>query len=555
MNIDDQLQATIPGARRLLVLAGLATLVACGQGQNYSSNPNYVTVGGTVANLTGTLGLNNSSADPLTITGTGAASQPFTFALSIASGATYSVAITAQPAGQVCTLSNASGTTTSNVTNIGINCVNEYTIGGTVTGLTGSVVLQNNGAEKLTVQGTGPASSTPFTFHTPVVSGGAYDVKVLTQPTGQTCTVTGGASTASANVTGIAVACQGFTLRPLPMVFTLGKSVNYSPYRTTGPGSEVPTDVQIIQDLKLLENAGFKLLRLFGADAVTTNILKLAAANTPTLSFHAGIYLEGAPATCVDTVNQTEIATGIMQANTYSNVVSISVGNETSFAKNLPITCLASYVKQVRDAVKQPVTAEDDNSFYNGSDANINYAPDTVLQNIDFVAVHIYPYSDIGPWDWQQIGVPAGPARAAAMMNASLVQAKALYARVVNYPYKTSTGVSTTIGASLPITVGETGWKATPFNSTSPIALVTNPAIANPVNAKWYLDLLGTWTGTGAPTTIFYFEAFDEPWKQSFFDDGWGLWDVSRTARYALCGFPGQSACLSSVYTGAGYYH
>lgn len=78
-----------------------------------------------------------------------------------------------------------------------------YTVGGTVSGLTGSVVLQNNGGDNLTVSANGP-----FTFSTALNNSTAYAVTVLTQPTGQTCSVGNGAGTVSgANVTNITVIC------------------------------------------------------------------------------------------------------------------------------------------------------------------------------------------------------------------------------------------------------------------------------------------------------------------------------------------------------------
>lgn len=81
-----------------------------------------------------------------------------------------------------------------------------YSIGGSVTGLTGTgLVLSDNGTDTLTITpGTGGASVS-FTFKTAV--SGAYDVEVKTQPTGQTCTATGNKGTATANVTTVAVAC------------------------------------------------------------------------------------------------------------------------------------------------------------------------------------------------------------------------------------------------------------------------------------------------------------------------------------------------------------
>ncbi len=535
-------------ARRWLAAAACLMLTACGHTQNWSQAPAFVTIGGTVTGLTGlagTLVLSDNGVDPLSVSYDGA----FTFALSIASGSAYNVTIKAQPVGQTCTLSNASGTTTSDVTNIGISCANTPTIGGTVSGLLGTLVLRDNGADDLTVNANGP-----FTFATPVASGGAYAVTVFTQPAGQTCTVSNGSGTATAAVTTVVVACQTFTIRPLPSIYSTAKAVDYSPYRAGGPNAgEVPSNADIIQDLQLMQKAGFTLIRLFGADAVAENILNLANTNTPSLKFQVGIYLEGAPASCVDSVNDTQIATGIRLANTYPNVVTVSVGNETSFAGNLPINCLVSYIQTVRNQVTQPVTADDDYTFYAGYDANKNYAPDTVLQTIDFASIHIYPFSNTGLWDWQQLSVPAGPARATAMMNAALAELKTAYAAVASYSYKNAAGVTTTIGASMPITIGETGWKAVPTNPGAPIEQVTNPAIANPVNAKMYYDLLGTWTGAGAPVSIFYFEAFDEAWKGT--DDGWGLWDKTRTARYALCGTAVGTACTSPLYAGAGYFH
>lgn len=79
-----------------------------------------------------------------------------------------------------------------------------YTIGGAITGLSGTgLVLQNNGGDNLTVS----SGATSFTFAKPVASGAAYAVTVLTQPSGESCTVTGGSGTATANVTSVSIAC------------------------------------------------------------------------------------------------------------------------------------------------------------------------------------------------------------------------------------------------------------------------------------------------------------------------------------------------------------
>ena len=82
-----------------------------------------------------------------------------------------------------------------------------YSVGGTASGLSGTVVLQDNGGDDLSVSGDGT-----FTFATAVASGAPYNVTVKTNPGGQACTVTGGSGTvASANVTNVAVTCTAHT--------------------------------------------------------------------------------------------------------------------------------------------------------------------------------------------------------------------------------------------------------------------------------------------------------------------------------------------------------
>ncbi len=82
-----------------------------------------------------------------------------------------------------------------------------FSVGGSVSGLAGTVVLQDNGGDNLAVSANGP-----FTFATALASGAAYAVTVKTNPTGQTCTVSNGSGTVgSANVTNVAVTCAAAT--------------------------------------------------------------------------------------------------------------------------------------------------------------------------------------------------------------------------------------------------------------------------------------------------------------------------------------------------------
>lgn len=81
-----------------------------------------------------------------------------------------------------------------------------YTIGGSVSALTGDgLILQNNAGDDLTI-----ADNGSFTFQAPMPDLSSYVVTVLSQPTlpSQTCTVSNGSgSVSSADVTNIAVNC------------------------------------------------------------------------------------------------------------------------------------------------------------------------------------------------------------------------------------------------------------------------------------------------------------------------------------------------------------
>ena len=172
-----------------------------------TTTPTY-SVGGSVSGLSsGSVVLQDNGGDDLSVSANG----PFTFATKLASGAAYAVTVKTNPSGQTCSVSNGSGTVGSaNVTNVSVACTTTptYSVGGSVSGLSsGSVVLQDNGGDDLSVSANGP-----FTFATKLASGAAYAVTVKTNPSGQTCSVSNGSGTVgSANVTNVAVTCAAAT--------------------------------------------------------------------------------------------------------------------------------------------------------------------------------------------------------------------------------------------------------------------------------------------------------------------------------------------------------
>ena len=78
-----------------------------------------------------------------------------------------------------------------------------YTIGGNVSGLLGTVVLQDNAGDNLSVSANGA-----FAFATALAYTASYSVTVFTQPVGQVCSVANGTGTVGrATVTNIAITC------------------------------------------------------------------------------------------------------------------------------------------------------------------------------------------------------------------------------------------------------------------------------------------------------------------------------------------------------------
>jgi Galactose oxidase, central domain len=181
-----------------------------------TTNPVTATVGGTISGLDpgASVILENNGGDALTLSANG----PFTFKTPV-TGPTdaYAVTVNTQPTtpNQICTVTSGSGTASANVTNIGVACVNSFTIGGTVTGLVGGGMTLQDSVTKEQLAVSAATGNEAFTFTQLVPTGSQYTVSVSAQPTGpnQTCIVQPGtgSGTATANVTTVVVTCPAVT--------------------------------------------------------------------------------------------------------------------------------------------------------------------------------------------------------------------------------------------------------------------------------------------------------------------------------------------------------
>lgn len=124
------------------------------------------------------------------------------------------------------------------------------TVGGSVSGLAGGeVVVQNNGAEDLTVKANGK-----FKFPKALTQGGAYAVTVKTSPVlpvKQTCTVSqGNGKIADKEVNSVAVACTTNS-------YAVGGTVSGLSGKIKGKGKGLILELKDGKDVEVTQNGNF----------------------------------------------------------------------------------------------------------------------------------------------------------------------------------------------------------------------------------------------------------------------------------------------------------
>jgi formylglycine-generating enzyme required for sulfatase activity len=198
-----------------IVTAIIITLLTC-QSQDVSGGDGTSAkfkIGGTVVGIIGTLAagdelvLQLNEGINLSIYENG----DFTFDVLLNDGIPYAVTVLTQPQKkptQVCTVTDGSGTIEGkDIDNIVVTCVGYYSVGGTVSGLSGTgLILQNNETDNLDIIEDGD-----FIFLTEIANGENYNVTVFSQPTGpnQTCSVSNGSGTISGtNISNINIVCM-----------------------------------------------------------------------------------------------------------------------------------------------------------------------------------------------------------------------------------------------------------------------------------------------------------------------------------------------------------
>ena len=207
-----------------------------------------------------------------------------------------------------------------------------------------------------------------------------------------------------------------------------------------------------------------------------------------------GLWLNGRPG--FEGENADQVATAIRLANQYKKIViAVNAGNEilvTWSDHKLTEDKAIEYVEQVRKAVSCPVTVADDFLYWRQPEAKL-------ADHVDFIIMHAYPM-----WGHEDIDT----AMPSTIKDYESVR-KA-------HPGKT-------------IVIGEAGWASYTVGDQHV------PRAGDEVKQKRYYEELNAWAKANN-VTVFYFEAFDEPWKGTGTEGHWGLFSVDRKAKLAMQG-------------------
>lgn len=295
-------------------------------------------------------------------------------------------------------------------------------------------------------------------------------------------------------------------------------AVAYSGFRAgqhpdRGFGAVNPSHAEVLEDLEILVAHELDLLRMYDTGENTHTTLESIRKHDLPIKVLLGIWLraevsnhEGCP-WLLEPIPDEELAANVLRndaqtrrgielANEFDDiVVAVNVGNEALVEWNDHMMSLArviELVRKVKASIEQPVTVAENYDWWRKSGAPL-------AAEVDFIGVHTYPV-------WE---------------NKAIDEALA-------YTIDNIRGVRMAL-PDKPIAILEAGWatSATEFG-----------ARANQSDQARYFQEMTAWSGE-TNTTVFFFEAFDEPWKGDENDPlgaekHWGLFFVDRTPKQIM---------------------
>jgi exo-beta-1,3-glucanase (GH17 family) len=241
--------------------------------------------------------------------------------------------------------------------------------------------------------------------------------------------------------------------------------------------------------------------------------------------------------------NAIEIAEAVRLANEYPEIIKIiSVGNEAmvNWAAGYYVTpnIILKWVNHLQNLKKQGklsndvwITSSDNFASWGGGGKEYHVADlNELIKAVDFISMHTYPMHDThyNPVFW---GIKESEQ---ALPDKEKIDAA--IARARDYAvtqYKNVVSYMKSIGVNKPVNIGETGW-ATVCNQL--YGKQGSKAVDEYKSAQYY-KLIRDWTNKEG-ITCFYFEAFDENWKNSanplHSENHFGLIDLQSQAKFAI---------------------
>jgi exo-beta-1,3-glucanase (GH17 family) len=333
-------------------------------------------------------------------------------------------------------------------------------------------------------------------------------------------------------------------------------AISYGGYRHVDHDIE-PTIEELKEDLKLLDAMGIKILRTYKVHLPqASNMLKaISELKKEDSSFEMYLML-GAWIDCKNALtelapdhekeserNELEIATAVTLAKKYPDIVKvIAVGNEAMVkwqaSYYVQPAVILKWVRHLQALKKSGVlskdlwiTSSDDFSSWGGGSGEYHTPElEKLINAVDYISMHSYAYhnSHYNPDFW---GVPESEKELsqAKKVERAMVRAKSFtmtqYNNVKNYV--------ASLGIDKPIHIGESGWatKSNGFYGEK------GSRATDEYKQGLYYQQIRQWTKEEG-ISCFYFEAFDEPWKDAenplASENHFGLINLKGEAKYPL---------------------
>ena len=333
-------------------------------------------------------------------------------------------------------------------------------------------------------------------------------------------------------------------------------AICYGGYRTNTRDVE-PTIDEIKEDLRILSALNIKIIRTYNVHLVQAeNTLKaIQQLSKEDKNFEMYVMLgawidcENAWTTLVPNHdkesqrNAVEIDKTVELANKYSEIVKIiAVGNEAmvKWAESYYVqpNVILKWVNNLQNLKKQHkiskdlwITCSDDFASWGGGDESYKTKDlENLIRAVDYVSMHTYPFhnSHYNPNFWK---TPASETNLSDIekvnnaLNRAVNFAKSQYYTVQKYVKS--------IDSKKTVHIGETGWAS----SSDGFYGNEGSRAADEYKQAIYYKEIRKWSKS-EKIACFYFQAFDEPWKDKENPAGsenyFGLFSVDGKAKFAL---------------------